>query len=164
MMASARRPSISARYFITGPPTAMEHPAASSRDDDAHRPTDREELTLSPQPSATAAAALQNRTLRTDRLCQKDPARQTPRRAPENHAENATLLSYPNAPTDPGPCACVTAISGPAPCGVAASMLGMFTAQRVNQTASDAKAADRLGTDLAHWLHEGPKPLGNGRT
>src|SRR5580658_7361570 len=136
MMASARRPSISARYFIAEPPTAMEHPAASSRDDDAHRPTDREELTLSPRPSETAAAASQNRTLRTDRLYQKDPARQTRRRARENPAENATLLSYLNAPQDPRPCPCITAISGPAPCSVAASMLAMFTAQRVNQTAS----------------------------
>jgi hypothetical protein len=142
----------------------MEHPAASSRDDDAHRPTDREELTLSPQPSETAAAASQNRTLRTDRLYQKDPARQTRRRAPENLAENATLLSYPKRSAG-SPAVRVrycnirssTVQRGP-------SMPGMLTAQPVNQTASDAEAADRLGTDLAHWLHEGPKPLGNGRT
>jgi hypothetical protein len=24
------------------------------------------------------------------------------------------------------------------------------------------RPADQFGTDLAHWLHEGPKPLGNG--
>ena len=26
------------------------------------------------------------------------------------------------------------------------------------------KPADQFGTDLAHWLHEGTKPLGNGRS
>src|ERR1700733_6247757 len=132
MMARARRPSISARYLIAEPPTAMGHPAVSSRDDDAPRATDREQLTLSLERSETAAAALQKRTLRTGRLCQKDQPRQPSRRVQENHLENARLLSYPHAPQNSQLCACVIAISGPAPCYVAASMFGMVTAQRIN--------------------------------
>jgi hypothetical protein len=71
----------------------MGHPAVSSHDNDAHRPTDRKELTLLPAPSKTAVAALQKRTLRTNRLYQNDQTRHTSRRAQEHHAENATQLS-----------------------------------------------------------------------
>src|ERR1035441_3973456 len=140
MTASARRPSISARYLITEPPRAMGHPAVSSRDNDAHRATDRKQLTLSPEWSETAASALQKRTPRTDRLCQNDQARRISRCVRENYAENASLLSCSHAPQDSQLCACVSAISGPASCGVAASTFGMVTAQRINQARSAAKA------------------------
>src|SRR5450631_3237532 len=119
MTASARRPSISARYPITEPPRAMGYPAVSSRDNDAHRATDRKQLTLSPEWSETAASALQKRTPRTDRLCQNDQARRISRCVRENSAENASLLSFSHAPQDCQLCACFTAISGPALCGVA---------------------------------------------
>src|ERR1700688_2097943 len=105
MTASARSPSISARYLITQPPRAMGHPAASSRDNDAHRATDRKQSTLSPERSETAATALQKRTPRTDRLCQNDQARRISRRAEENQAENAPLSSYSHAPQDSRLCA-----------------------------------------------------------
>jgi hypothetical protein len=78
----------------------MGHPAVSSRDGEVHSPADREELTLSPELSETLAAALQNRTLRTDRLYQNDQARRALPSVPEKPAENSLLSSCPHAPQD----------------------------------------------------------------
>jgi hypothetical protein len=79
----------------------MGHPAVPSRDNDAHRSTDREELTTSREPSEVAAAVSQKRTPRTDRLYRKDQARLALRHAQEKQAENASLLSRPHAPQEP---------------------------------------------------------------